>query len=392
MALDRNNSMFVQVLSGIFGEENGTLDDVFDDMVEVKATHEITVIYLTILFFIIGVIGILGNLLVIFAVICSKKMRKSMTNLLITNLAFADLLIMVFGIPEIFQFMMNKGWTFDDFMCRGNRYILVTSLYGSVLTLISLCVERYIAIIHPIKAHILCNRRRIVVVLGCIWPFAWLAGLPTLFFNIVKEGHPLHPENQLKYCMMEFPDNPKIFYLVFKLIESACFYFLPLSIQLTLYAFVSKHLFIGSDRLHRTYTVRDRNGTSMERYSEAIQARKGVVKMLMASVIVYFLSYSPNQILLVWNVVQPKTFHENWTFLVLTMIIAYVNSAANPILYSIFSQNFRECFRDILCRCCPKRPERRTLRAGSMPSTYNTYSTTSRYLRHTSLASAVTDV
>ena len=86
---------------------------------------------------------------------------------------------------------------------------------------------------------------------------------------------------------------------------------MPFTIQLTLYAFVSKHQFFGSDRLHRPYTVRDPNGSSMERYSEAVQARKGVVKMSMSSVIVYFLSYSPNQVLLVWNIVRPKTFHEN---------------------------------------------------------------------------------
>lgn len=251
---------------------------------------------------------------------------------------------------------------------------------------------RYIAIIHPIKAHILCNRRRIVVVLGCIWPCSWLAGLPTLFFNQVTTGHPYQPQSTIKYCMILFPDNPDFYYLLFKAVESVAFYFIPLTIQLTLYAFVSKHLFIGSDRLHRPYIRRDPNGSSMERYSEAIQARKGVVKMLMVSVIVYFLSYSPNQVLLVWNIIRPKSFHENWSFLVFTMVVAYVNSAANPILYSIFSQNFRECFRDILCRCCFKRPDQRTLRTGSNPSTYNTYSAVSRYWRHTSLASAVTEV
>jgi thyrotropin-releasing hormone receptor len=135
-----NNSDFKSVLSGILEDTNDT-DEA--DITAVVATKQSTVIYLTLLFFIIGVIGIMGNMLVIFAVICSKKMRTSMTNLLITNLAFADLLIMVLGIPEIFQFMMNKGWTFDDLVCRINRYVLVTSLYGSVLTLISLCVERY---------------------------------------------------------------------------------------------------------------------------------------------------------------------------------------------------------------------------------------------------------
>ncbi|KAH3782201.1 hypothetical protein DPMN_160113 [Dreissena polymorpha] len=259
-------------------------------------------------------------------------------------------------------------------------------------------IYRYIAIIHPIKAHILCNRWRIVFVLGCIWPFAWLAGLPTLFFNKVMLGHPDEPFSAIKYCVIQFPYDQDLYYLIYRVAESVLFYFFPLTVQLILYAFVSKHLFHGSDRLHRTYTVRDRNGTSMQRYSEAIQARKGVVKMLMASVIVYFLSYSPNQILLIWNIARPKSFHENWSFHVFTMIVAYINSAANPILYSIFSQNFRECFRDVLCKCCSKQPEQRTLRTASTPSayntytTYNTYGTTSRYLRHTSMASAVTEV
>ena len=106
------------------------------------ATNDGIVIFLTVLFFVVGAVGIVGNLLVIFAVVCSHKMRTSMTNLLITNLAIADLVIMLLGIPEIIQFMMNKGWTYNDVTCRVNRFVLVTSLYGSVLTLMSLCVER----------------------------------------------------------------------------------------------------------------------------------------------------------------------------------------------------------------------------------------------------------
>ena len=112
------------------------------DVYPVGATDDDTIIYLSIIFFLVGVVGISGNLLVVFAVVCNKKMRGSMTNLLITNLAVADLIIMVLGVPEIIQFMMNKGWTLDDITCRVSRYVLVTALYASVLTLLSLCVER----------------------------------------------------------------------------------------------------------------------------------------------------------------------------------------------------------------------------------------------------------
>lgn len=189
--------------------------------------------------------------------------------------------------------------------------------------------------------------------------------------------------------MIHFPDRPDLYYTVFKFIESAIYYFVPLVVQVTLYTFISRHLFLSSDRLHRPFTVRDRNGMSLGRCSEAIQTRKGVVKMLIASVIVYFLSYSPNQALLILNLVQPKPFPENWSFLVFSMIAGYANSAANPILYSIFSQNFRQCFREILCRwCCRKKQERRPLRTGSAPSACNT----AQHWRHTSLLSAVTDL
>lgn len=102
-----------------------------------------TIVGLSLLFFVICVVGICGNSFVVCAVVCNKKMRTSMTNLLITNLAFADLLIMVFGIPETILFMLDQGWLFNRTACKVNRYVMVTSLYGSVLTLIALCVERW---------------------------------------------------------------------------------------------------------------------------------------------------------------------------------------------------------------------------------------------------------
>lgn len=109
---------------------------------EDHARSSATLVLLSLLFFVIGITGICGNALVVFAVILNRKMRTSMTNLLITNLAMADLVIMILGVPETIQFMMDNGWTLQEVYCKVNRYILVTALYGSVLTLMALCVER----------------------------------------------------------------------------------------------------------------------------------------------------------------------------------------------------------------------------------------------------------
>jgi hypothetical protein len=97
------------------------------------------------------------------------------------------------------------------------------------------------------------------------------------------------------------------------------------------------------------------DGHTRERDSDAIKARKGVVKMLIATVVVYFLSYAPVQVPLFYNIASPTPFKQNWSFVVLVMTLGYVNSAANPILYSIFSRNFRLKFAQVLCRCCRKK-------------------------------------
>lgn len=100
------------------------------------------VVCLAAFFCIIGIIGIIGNMLVIFIIMCDRKMRRSVTNLFIMNLAVSDLLIMLFGVPEIVLFMINSGWLLGETLCKIQRYVLVFSLYSSVVTLVSVCIER----------------------------------------------------------------------------------------------------------------------------------------------------------------------------------------------------------------------------------------------------------
>lgn len=109
---------------------------------ELGEVHLGYIISFTAAFFVIGIIGILGNMMVIFVIFHDTKMRKSLTNMLIVNLAIADTIILVFGIPEIVQFMLNRGWILGEVMCKIQRSLLVMALYVSVLTLVALCIER----------------------------------------------------------------------------------------------------------------------------------------------------------------------------------------------------------------------------------------------------------
>lgn len=133
----------------IYNKTNWTMDETTDmnnNSGHSEATSSEVVVSLSLLFFVIGVVGILGNSLVIIVILIDRKMRNSVTNIFIMNLAIADLIIMVFGVPEIIQFMMNKGWIIGQELCKFNRFVLVVALYTSVLSLVSVCIERYVLI------------------------------------------------------------------------------------------------------------------------------------------------------------------------------------------------------------------------------------------------------
>ena len=188
-------------------------------------------------------------------------------------------------------------------------------------------------------------------------------GLPTVLFNQVRRPRPSFP---VELCVINFPDVK--YYTIYKFIEFVVFFLGPVAIQCVLYTVICKRLFAGTKALHRKQTVAAENGGHKEKDPDAIKARKGVVKMLIASVLVYFLSYAPAQIPLFYNALSSKPFSQNWSFLVLLMTLSYVNSAANPVLYSIFSQNFRRKFTRVLCGCFHRREEQKHRKSSMLDS------------------------
>ena len=219
---------------------------------------------------------------------------------------------------------------------------------------------RYIAIVHPIKAHIFCSRRRILVTISIIWPVALLMGLPTALFNRLLT----HPKFPITVCTLMFPGaSHQLYKLLFKVSECVLFFLGPVLAQIVLYAVIGKHLFIGTDSLHRKQTVQGQDGAHRHRDPDAIRARKGVVKMLITTVIIYFVSYAPAQVPLFYDIFASHPFKARLPFMGLVMTLAFVNSAANPIIYSLFSQNFRRKFAHVLCRSC--QPPKRKYHVGS---------------------------
>ena len=214
------------------------------------------------------------------------------------------------------------------------------------------------AIVHPIKAHLLCSGQRIRVAIAVIWLASLLCGLPTAAYNDVRRPTPEFP---VALCTMMLPDNHRLYHdVVFKSLEFVVFFLVPVTVQMVLYAVIGQRLFVGGAQMYaasgRRRGARGRGALDRETDPHPIRARKGVVKMLIVTVLLYVLSFAPSQIPLFYDIVSQRPFKVNWSYLVLVITSAYVNSAANPIIYCIFSQKYRRRYgRVLLPRSCWRR-------------------------------------
>lgn len=99
---------------------------------------------------------------------------KSTTNLLIINLAIADILFVLFCVPFTASDYVLPMWPFGNFWCKivssqrgkGRRrkngsskesllqvqYMIVVTCHASVYTLVLMSLDRFLAVVHPIAS------------------------------------------------------------------------------------------------------------------------------------------------------------------------------------------------------------------------------------------------
>jgi hypothetical protein len=115
---------------------------------------------------IILLVGVTGNVLVIVIVMRYRDMRNA-TNFLLTNLSVADLFLLLFCTADGYQHLYGKDkHRLGKFMCmktskmkpivrfflgRFSPFVQNATAICSVLTIMAISYERYVAICQPLK-------------------------------------------------------------------------------------------------------------------------------------------------------------------------------------------------------------------------------------------------
>uniref|UniRef100_A0A3B5L3L0 G-protein coupled receptors family 1 profile domain-containing protein n=1 Tax=Xiphophorus couchianus TaxID=32473 RepID=A0A3B5L3L0_9TELE len=128
----------------------------------------------------IGVTGVLGNFLVIYAFSRSRSLRTP-ANMFIINLAVTDLLMCLTQSPVFFTTSINKRWIFGEKGCE--LYAFCGALFGicSMITLMVIAIDRYFVITRPLTSIGVLSRKRALLILLAVWAYSLGWSLPPFF-------------------------------------------------------------------------------------------------------------------------------------------------------------------------------------------------------------------
>ena len=160
-----------------------------------------------------------GNITVIYVILAYQRMR-TVTNYFIVNLACGDMLMAVLCIP--FSFVANvlmQYWPFGAALCPVVSYAQGVSVFLSAFTLVAISVDRYIAVIKPLRPRM--TTRQALFIIATIWFLALSVPLPTAIkSHIVFDG--------TYTCVEYWPESQHMFRDIYTLLIMILQYFLPL--------------------------------------------------------------------------------------------------------------------------------------------------------------------
>uniref|UniRef100_A0A3B5MPX2 Opioid receptor, delta 1b n=1 Tax=Xiphophorus couchianus TaxID=32473 RepID=A0A3B5MPX2_9TELE len=144
----------------------------------------IIAVCITALYSLVCVVGLLGNVLVMYGVIRYTKM-KTATNIYIFNLALADALATSTLPFQSAKYLMST-WPFGELLCKAVIAIDYYNMFTSIFTLTMMSVDRYIAVCHPVKALDFRTPAKAKLINVCIWILSSAVGVPVMIMAVTK--------------------------------------------------------------------------------------------------------------------------------------------------------------------------------------------------------------
>lgn len=134
-------------------------------------------------------IGIPGNLFIIWTILCHMR-KRSVTCILILNLAVADAVVLLMT-PFFLHFLTVKRWVFGNGICKFCHYFCCVNMYASITIMTFMSLDRFLAIWKPFISQEVRTKSAILKILVGVWVWSFFLAIPMLFYKEVKHLGPI---------------------------------------------------------------------------------------------------------------------------------------------------------------------------------------------------------
>jgi hypothetical protein len=76
---------------------------------------------------------------------------RTVAVILVSNLALADFLFSCTMPLWIAEIIYGNAWIFGNILCKFGTFLTMINFYGSTFFLVAISIDRYFAIVHPLK-------------------------------------------------------------------------------------------------------------------------------------------------------------------------------------------------------------------------------------------------
>lgn len=298
-----------------------------------------------IVFFVIFVVGVIGNGTLIFTVLRNKNMQN-IPNILIVSLALGDLLLILVSVPFTATIYTFKYWPYGEEMCKMNEFLQTLSLGVSVFTLTALSGDRFLAIVYPMRMHRGSPKLRTMSIAAGIWVLSIGLALLDLMGSHIVTSH------SMKFCNL-FPRQWGEWYPKFHCMFRFAIYFAaPMLIIASFYSSMAWILWLSGRRMPGE--AQRIMGNAKNNAKKQMEGRKKVAKLILSFIVVFIICWLPRHVYLLWFHYDPGDYNLFWhIFKIIGFCLCFINSCINPLALYFLSQQFRRCFNRYLFCCCP---------------------------------------
>ncbi|KAM9357443.1 type-2 angiotensin II receptor [Symphorus nematophorus] len=349
---------------------------------------------------VICVLGTIANALAVCVLAHGSTSRRTVANTFMLNLCVSDLLFLLSLPLWAVYYAQGYSWPFGRVACKICGMLHNLNLYASIFFITSMSVDRYLAIVRPLRSQSARNPKRAKLTCVLVWLLACACSAPTVYLRNTYHLKALGVEA----CVIFYPDNNWYMTLIWMKIILA--FLLPLLVISCCYCAIGRHLMAdtGLGRMQNpthppnmpsfksqescskpdrppTPCVNPSSGASRSLEGRGLER---VLWTVAAVVMAFFLCWFPFHCVTFLDFLKSTARLDscwvNWTIhnlTPLTLCLGFSNSAINPVLYCFIGNHFRGRLGGLckgLCACLKAPEEDHSQKRGSFSTRLSSFS------------------